>query len=672
MPQNADLVRFGPFYLEVRLAVGGTAEVYLAHPVDSRAEPRRLVVKRLLPDLLIDPEGLTMFEREARLHAAVRHENVVECFGSGITEEGEPWLALEWIDGLDGYRLLRRLKGEAQLMPINVAVHAARELLQALASVHSARGEDGRPLNIVHRDISPSNVYFSKSGAVKLGDFGIARDEARPLRSQASTSLKGKYAYLSPEQVGSEPFDQRADLFSAAVVLAECLLGEPLFSGTGQLAVLLAIRDCRLDPLTKARARFPHGLYEVLVRALGHDPNTRFPTAEALSNALAPFDPSPVQSRAEIAQLVQAAARKESTDRMIAVRDSVRRVAVAAPVPEDEIEEERRPSERPTGEYTTKPSFVDASDGRKFGPWTFAQLVEALATGLVGRGDRVSYMGAPFCPVEAINALDRFLPPDSSVTTDVRGPKPQFSLDLATSSMLEALLRTIENMETGALFATDAPSGPSAPERGVGRKELYFLKGRLHHVASSSASELLGEYLVRRGTIAREELDMALAVLPRNQGRMGDTLISLGLVEPMTLFRAIREQGRDRVADLFSWKQGRVAFYRGETAPHVEFPLDIDTVTLLLAGVEAALPGDAALDKWRGALGKKLSPGMRDRVGLTHLHWPSPLSDLITHSKRNARLSDIIAQLSRTLNIGASDLARALEILVVARLVDLV
>ena len=161
-------VHFGPYVLDARIAVGGTSEVYLAHPADPRATPRRLVVKRLLPDFLADDEGRTMFEREARLHAAIHHENVVEVFGSGVTDGGEPYLAMEYVEGTDGYRLLRRLRGDRRTLPARVAVHIAAAILDALASAHAAKDERGRPLGIVHRDVTPSNVYLASNGAVKL------------------------------------------------------------------------------------------------------------------------------------------------------------------------------------------------------------------------------------------------------------------------------------------------------------------------------------------------------------------------------------------------------------------------------------------------------------------------------------------------------------------------
>ena len=132
---------------------------------------------------------------------------------------------------------------------------------------------------IIHRDVTPSNIYLPSDGRVKLGDFGIARSASRSTLSEAGATLKGKFAYLAPEQVAGEPFDQRADLFAMAVVLAEMLLGRPLFAGSGQLAVLLAIRDCRIDPLRAARGTLPAGLFEVIERALARDPGNRFPTA---------------------------------------------------------------------------------------------------------------------------------------------------------------------------------------------------------------------------------------------------------------------------------------------------------------------------------------------------------------------------------------------------------
>lgn len=735
--------RFGPFFLDSRIAVGGTAEVYLARPAaPGSGLPDKLVVKRLLPHFASDAEGRTMFDREARLHAAVTHENVVTVFGAGKDDRGEPYLAMEYIDGVDGYRLLRRLRQEDELLPVGVAVYVAREVLRALESVHAARDPlHGGALGIVHRDVSPSNIYLSKDGKVKLGDFGIARSTTRTtLRSEAGQVLKGKFAYLAPEQVAGEPSDHRADLFSLGTVLAEILLNRPLFPGGGQLAILLAIRDCRIDALEEIRARLPPGLFEVMQRALARDPAKRYPTATEFAEALAPFEADPRLAAREISARVRWVQSSNSTDQMVAVRDSVKAMRAVRPVTAPpkittssrpsppppparparvnspaprpyrgvsdapkvrevrevhearetrEVREAREgrvaldtldspeaiepsfagsgsePPENKTEEYELLPSHVVKATGEKLGPWTFARLMEALATGQIQRGDKVDFVGRGWKAVEDIEEFQRFLPSETAQTGKLTGPgAPDFQDRLGNTSMLDVLMRVLSQRETGVLFAEREEDGETA------RKELYFVEGKLHHVASSNASELLGEYLVRRGKLEREELDLALAVLPRYGGRMGDTLISMGLVGPVDIFRAIREQGRDRVADLFSWKRGTVTFYRGHTAPHVEFPLELELPALMLAGLEAAQPGESALDAHQQDLDRVLGPSPGDDLFALDVSvaWPQLIVRVQSMVGRDMPLRELLKAAARAGNLSAGDMLRAVDMLLAAKL----
>jgi serine/threonine-protein kinase len=685
-------LQFGPFFLDSRIAVGGTAEVYLARPAtEDSGLPARLVVKRLLPHFASDPEGRTMFEREARLHGAVTHANVVTVFHASVDSRGEPYLAMEYIDGVDGYRLLRRLRQDDALLPVGVAIYIAREVLRALESVHAARDPlSGGALGIVHRDVSPSNIYLSKDGKVKLGDFGIARSTTRTtLRSEAGQVLKGKFAYLAPEQVAGEPSDHRADLFSLATLLAEVLLNRPLFPGGGQLAILLAIRDCKIDALQEIRTRLPPGLFEVLGRALSRKPADRFATAKDFGAALAPFEADGRLAVREIAARVRWVESASSSDNMAAVRESARAMRAVKPVAPDQAAPPPLPSsagaasgsaraggrqdgpdlDQKTERYELLPSWVLKEDGEKLGPWTFARLMEALATGHIQRGDQVDFVGRGFKDVEEIEEFQRFLPSQTATTGKLVGPgAPDYHDDLANVSMLHTLMRVLSQRDTGVLFAERADESGEAV-----RKELYFVAGKLHHVASSNASELLGEYLVRRGKLEREELDLALAVLPRYGGRMGDTLISMGLVGPVDIFRAIREQGRDRVADLFLWKSGMVTFYRGQTAPHVEFPLDLDLPTLMLAGLEAAKPGDAPMDEHRNHLDRlvalRAAPSDDLATSLEDVVWPALVSRVQSLLKQPTKLRDVLKGAARTGGLSAGDVLRCLEILYAAGLV---
>ncbi|MEO6574119.1 MAG: DUF4388 domain-containing protein, partial [Polyangiaceae bacterium] len=516
----------------------------------------------------------------------------------------------------------------------------------------------------------------SKDGDVKLGDFGIARSTRRAtMRNAASAMLKGKIAYLAPEQVAGEPFDSRADLFSVATVLAEMLLGKPLFPGAGQLAILLAIRDCRIEPLRDVKDKLPPGLFPVLERALAREPQARFQTADEFGAALAPFDLTSEATHKELAFLVSRAQATQSGDAMKAVRDSANAMRAAArvePPPEDNTDGRSLSTvaedgiEPTTARYAGLPSFVVTADGTRHGPWTFAQLVEALATGEVGRGDQVGYMGRDLVSVEDIEDLVRFLPAKSVTTNQLSGPgAPDFFDDLAIIPMLDVLLRILEHHETGVLFAERTAAGFDE----ASRKELYFLDGKLHHVASSNASELLGEYLVRRGRIEREELDLALAVLPRYNGRIGDTLIALGLANPLDIVRAIREQGRDRVADLFTWKQGKVSFYRGHAAPHVEFPLALDLPALILAGLEASEPGDVPIEAFKDWLDNTLVRGPADRRGLVRgIKWPPVVTGVMAACSGPLTLRDLLQKTSGAGMTSAGDVLRVLRVLLAGKL----
>jgi eukaryotic-like serine/threonine-protein kinase len=662
-PLRGGPIRFGPYMLEARIAVGGTAEVYLASVADDKSPgATRLIVKRLLPHFLNDPDGRTMFQREADLHAAVNHPNVVHVFGSGLNTTGEPYLAMEYVDGVDAYRLLRRFRQEGRPVPVRLAVHIVREVLAGLQSVHSATDSAGTPLGIIHRDLTPSNLYLSREGAVKIGDFGIARATARAtIRNAASAMLKGKISYLAPEQVAGEPFDQRADLFSVASVMAEMAIGQPLFPGAGQLAILLAIRDCRIDALREHKGRLPKGLFEVLERGLSREPKKRFQSAAELAAALTIYDPEPEATRRELALHVVRAQTTSSSGSLPVVRESLRMRAVQALSSSDlEEAEEAAPN---TAQFAALPSFVTTRDGTRHGPWAFARLAEALATGEVGRSDMVEYQGQEAKAVDKVEELARLLPPQTATTSQLAGPgAPDLFENLETSTMMDTLLKVLENRETGVLFAQSAE-----PE--ADRKELYFLQGKLHHVASSNALEMFGHYLVRCGKIDEAELDMALNVLPRYGGRMGDTLIAMGFMNAIDIFKAIRDQGRDKVTDLFKWRSGTLSFYREEKAPTVEFPLDLDLPALILLGLEAS-HGEASIKSdMERKLNISVGPGEGDRVNLTkEVNWPPLVAFLIDACKTPLPLRMLLERATKEAGVLSAEAFCAIELLVAAHL----
>ncbi len=586
---------FGPFVLERRIAVGGSAEVFLARPKLGIQPAPRLVVKKLLRAAR-EGGDFDALEREAELHRAVVHRNVVNVFGAGMVGD-EPYLAMEYVDGVDLYRLLRRADAEQRKFPPGLAAFIALRVASALAAVHSAHDHEGNALHIVHRDVTPSNIYLSVDGQIKLGDFGIARFEQRVKPAQSSsggaTGLKGKFGYLAPEQVAGEPFDHRADLFALTAVFGEMLIGERVFPGSGQLAVLLAIRDVNIGPLRQAAGNLPVGVLELCEKGLARDPDARFQDAAELAAALSEFEqPSAEELQQMLADWVNWAKDSSQLAKQIEgqVRDSVQRMRAVRARSSGGLQAVKTPAS-PASEppAPTSLSSVRRADGQTLTGVPFAKLIEMIATGDLTGDDEVSLMGAGYQVIRDVHELNRHLLPSTTATTSrlFEPGVPDYQALLRDTSMLHVLSHMRQKGESGALFVERSSTSGNAS-----RKEIYLEKGRLLHVASSEREELLGEYLVRRGRLSREQLETALGMLSSYGGRLGDTLIGIGMVDAVDVFRAIRDQGRDRVATLCGWAEGLVTFYRGTAPQLVQFPLDLDLASPMMAGAIVRAKGE--------------------------------------------------------------------------------
>ncbi len=694
----------GQFRLESRLATGGMAEVYLARDEHPLAKGRLVVVKRLRRNVAEDPSARMMFDREAALHAVVKHDNVVTVFGSGKADDGEPYLAMEFVDGVDCHRLLARTSEAHERLPIEVCVYIARDVLSALASVHGATDERGQLLGIIHRDVTPSNIYLSKDGRVKLGDFGIARSTGRATIEDAEGALpKGKFAYLSPEQIAAQPFDHRADLFSTATVLAELIMGKRLFAGNGHLAILLAIQECKLEALHEAKSDMPKELFAVLLKGLSRDPADRFQSAMSFSLALRPFAGDLARARAEVVRLVgRAYISPRENKAPIVIRDSAATMRAVKsgmlpgarremqsrleldfrelPHPPDDDDgpatsRNRDDSEdtrtvrigRDDDETTQKvaaspPSFVETTEGTRLGPWSFSRLVEALMTGEVTHDDRVRFGGRKPVRAAQIRELARFLPARPSIAREGDGLAPSdFRSALTSSAMVGTLLRILREHATGMLVAS-RPDGEPAE-----RKEIYFVDGRLHHAISSNIRELFGQWLLRRGLLSKENLQRALIALPAYNGRIGDALIGLEIMSAVDTLHALREQASDRVASVFAWKAGTLSFYRGIHAKDVELPLDVDVPRLALLGMSTARTDAATLEEYRTRLDHVIALVSSPPAVLDDVARPSSVRRVLAELREPRSLRDVVFGLELTGEVTAGDALHAVELLAAAR-----
>src|SRR3954452_14609962 len=279
--------QFGRYTLLERLALGGMAEVFRAKITSSHGFEKVLVIKRILPHLAADATFVSMFIDEAKLTAQLTQPKIVQILDFGDVN-GQYFIALEFVDGLDALGLLRTCAQKRVHIPRQLAVFITNEVLEALDYAHNARDMEGKPMHIVHRDISPSNIFISKRGDVKLGDAGIAHAQRRESKTQAGT-LKGKYGYMSPEQVIGHPIDGRSDLFGVGVVLAEMLMGRRLFTAPNDLDVLLMVRDARIERLDKYCRDLPSVLDRIVRRALRKDPRERYDSAAEFRDELSDY-----------------------------------------------------------------------------------------------------------------------------------------------------------------------------------------------------------------------------------------------------------------------------------------------------------------------------------------------------------------------------------------------
>jgi serine/threonine protein kinase len=284
MPQPT---KFGKYVLLERVAVGGMAEVFVAKAFGVEGFERLLAIKKILPTMGEDAEFISMFVDEARIAVQLSHANIVQVLELGKHDD-HLYIAMEYIPGRDLRQLIERFRRRHLPMPIPQACRIVAEVCEALDYAHRKRDTSGRPLGIVHRDVSPQNVLVSYDGEVKLIDFGIAKAESRLQRTQAGI-LKGKFSYMSPEQVKGLEVDGRSDIFATGVVLWELVCGEKLFTGDSDFAVLEKVRNGSVPPPRSVARHCPEGLERVILKALANDPARRYQSASELHDDLMRF-----------------------------------------------------------------------------------------------------------------------------------------------------------------------------------------------------------------------------------------------------------------------------------------------------------------------------------------------------------------------------------------------
>lgn len=273
-------MQLGGYKIHRKVAEGGMGEVYLASRSGIRGFAREVAIKRISPHLASHQDYVQMFLQEARIAALLDHPNVVQVHEL-VEQGGEYFLVMEYVEGMSLSRCLEAVGGP---LPLPVAVQVAAQVAAGLRFVHDKLDERGRPLNLVHRDVSPPNILLSNQGAVKLTDFGIAKHRVANVLSQAGV-IKGKYSYLAPEQVRGDPVDRRVDIYALGLVLYEMTVGFRAYRGE-DAAVLSAVEGGRFTPPEHVRPGYPDDLRAVVMRALAYFPEERYPSCRELERDL--------------------------------------------------------------------------------------------------------------------------------------------------------------------------------------------------------------------------------------------------------------------------------------------------------------------------------------------------------------------------------------------------
>jgi hypothetical protein len=269
--------RLGNHEILVRLAAGGAANVFLVRDLKAPSPGRLLALKVLLPSLASNDDFINMFFTEARIAARLNHPNVVSIAGFGLAE-GIHCLAMEYVFGASLSQVLKQSARMKRPLTVGVLLRITAAVCDALDYAHELRGDDGRPMGLVHRDVTPQNILVGFNGVPKLTDFGIAKATGRGWETQAGI-VKGKFSYMSPEQALGKKVDRRSDIFCTGIVLWEALTGKELFKGTSPLEVIESIQKATIEPPSKVVPGLSSIVDPIVMKALKRSPRQRFQTA---------------------------------------------------------------------------------------------------------------------------------------------------------------------------------------------------------------------------------------------------------------------------------------------------------------------------------------------------------------------------------------------------------
>jgi serine/threonine-protein kinase len=605
---------FGKYELLERIGAGGMAEVFRARLVGLGGFEKTLVIKRILPELRARPKSVDMFLAEARLAALVQHKNVVQVFELGKTDEDELFIAMELVEGTDLRRILKTA-GRKLRIPPWFGVYVMTEILDALSFAHALKDKDGRPRNIIHRDVTPSNIFISELGDIKLADFGVAKDDARGSLT-LDGQLKGKIPYMSPEQLYHQPIDRRTDLFAAATVLWECLAQKRLFGGRPEIETMNLICKGVREPPSRHKSDVPPELDACVLRALEIDRDARYTDAQEFQSRLLEILPSlrarilPSDVRTTVDMLLgknEAAAPgdrpvssseltpdsssgDESSAFELRARasrylDETREMLRSSPSIDIDVAEpvsygaHRMDTSRPKY-FGPHPFFVRGADTIATEPLDYFTALAVLKAGIEnprGGNPEISatqttwYDVPTFVRLTGQGAVLRMATDDMPRHVAIAG-------NLESTSVASMFGRLWRDRATGRLIMSNESGGRKT------HRELHLVDGRPTFAYSSSLKLQTPEYLIASRLITEDQIPELVRLSLIEQRPIEEIAAQLKSIDIRQLRGGLM---LERLGDVFSWTSGQLIF---DTAPlESRPPMEETLLALLPALVERAV-----------------------------------------------------------------------------------
>ena len=650
-------VSCGRYQLVERIGYGGMAEIFRARLAGPNGFSKTVVVKRILPRLLDDDMIVKMFVEEARIAAAADHDNIAKVFELGKADDGGYFIVMEYLAGIDLEMLMRSAAQRSLQVPIWFTLQVVSEVLEALSFVHSLVDDQGRPRNVIHRDVTPSNIFVTYLGRVKLSDFGIA-DFAGKTPTTVAGQLKGKLAYMSPEQLNARTLDQRSDLFTVGVMLWEMLTQQRLFGQLNEMQAMLAICDGERTPPSQIRSDVPEALDEIALKALATDRDQRFGTAAEFQSALLDLlheMRGPVR-QSDVKHVVQVLLGREEPDletvasavtvdpnasfllrldqserRMLAdaaKQAMVKRQASTRSAPELEEDEtlQMRSFEDGGGEF-----FVKSPGSALAGPMSYQDALRLLLE--AARDERPASIS-----IDQRRWLD--------LIEFGRLSGQDLVIDDATLGTSTTMVGSLEQRSVAAVFgliSRDRPTGKLSIANAAGDEwyEIFVANGHPVGVATNVSSMQLPALLVSRKVMSSAEVDRWLHSIVKS-GRAESVM-------PRDVFM------RARMAELFRWAKAEYTF-QVEPTPRPGSPIARSLLALLPELVESACSTEMLKARLDRRIGKPLEPSWRFADAMEEMDLPLADRAIVDRLKSGRSIAQVLeaqpALAKRTLVIG--------------------